>query len=153
MKEYHGIIRDGNFELSLTQLQQRESYLKSLKDDTRVTEIFKVQRKEKTWEQVKTHFGFALQQIVEEMDSRGWDSSIIYNLPKPTGVPITRDMLHQFFYVLYPVYNDTGELITMSHEDWSRKNSCELFDSIRNFTASQWDIYIRDPDPNWKEST
>jgi len=151
MKEFHGIIKNGRFELSLTQLQQRQSYLKNLTDDTRVIETLRKEGKSKSWEQVKTHFGFALMRIVEEMESRGWDSSIIYNLPKSTGVPVSKDMLHLFFYVMFPIYNDAGERITMSHNDWTSKNSCELFDNVRNFAASQWSIYIPEPDKNWKD--
>ena len=153
MKEFHGIARDGNLELPITQLKLRESYLSSLKDGTRGIETLRKEGKQKTLEQVKTHWGLVVSTILLEFDNYGWDCSILYNLPKPTGVPVNRDMLHQFFYALFPTYGESGKLITMSSEEWTTEHSSRLFENVRNFSASQWSIYIPDPDPNWKEST
>lgn len=151
MKEFHGIAKKGNLELSLTQLKQREAYLSSLKDDTRVIETLRKEGKSKSWEQVKCHWGLVISTILSEFDSNGWDCSILYNLPKPTGVPVNRDMLHQFFYALFPTYVD-GRLITMSDDEWTTVHSSNFFENVRNFAASQWSIYIPDPNPNWKEN-
>lgn len=150
MKEFHGIIQNGHFELSLTQLKQREAYLSSLKDGTRVIETLRKEGKKKSWEQVKAHWGLVINTILANFESNGWDCSILYNLPMPTGVPVNRDMLHQFFYALFPTYVD-GKLITMSSDEWTTHHSSFLFENVRNFAASQWSIYIPDPDPDWRD--
>ena len=153
MKEFTGIIKDGSWELPLTQLRLRENYLKSLKDGTKVIESLRKEGKQKTWKQCKTQFGLAIKRIIDEFNNNGWDCSILYNLPKSTGVPVNEDMLQQYFYALFPTRNDEGFYITMSDPTWERTHSMAFFDNIRNYAASQWSIYIPDPDPNWKEST
>jgi hypothetical protein len=151
MKTFIGTIKDGRFELELPQFRLREKYLKSLKDGTEVVETFKKKVKSKSWSQVKAHFGLALKLIVTAFDDRGWDSSEIYKLEKPNGVPVNEIMLQQYFYALFPTSNEEGKIITMSDPDFTTAHESVFFDSIRNHVASQWSIYIPDPEPNWKD--
>lgn len=151
MLELHGQAKDGKLVLQQKQYELRREFLLK-NEDKNVVEILKKEVKQRTYEQLKAHFGLALQTIVDIFDERGWDSSFIYNMEKPTGVPINKAMLQQYFYALYPTYNNKNELITLSHEDFTTVKEMELFDAIRNHAASQWSIYIPDPDPNWRES-
>lgn len=148
MKEFHGIIKNGRFELSLTQLQQRTTYLKSLKDDTRIIETLRKEGKSKSWEQVKTHFGLAVTTILRDFSDRGWDTSCLLNMPKPTGIEVSVGLLQEFLYAVCPIHNDTGERVTLSK--MTTVQASQFFEDIRNYAASQWSIYIPDPDPNYK---
>ena len=150
MLELHGAIKDGKFHLSKVQYELKMDFLRK-NDGKNIVEILKRETKKRSLSQLKAHFGLALQTIVDEFEDRGWDSSFIYNMDKPTGVPVNKAMLQQYFYALYPTTNDKGEFITMSHEDFTTVKEMTLFDAIRNHAASQWSIVINDPDPNWKD--
>ena len=135
----------------LTQSQKllREHYLTSIKDDTRIVETITRDTKPKTHAQVKTIFGLAIAQIVDEFESRGWDSSMLLNMPKPTGVEVSKGLLKEFLYAVCPIYDDNDKLITLSKAD--TRQAAFFFDDIRNHAASQWEIYIQDPNKLWKE--
>ena len=150
MLELHGTSKDGKFHLSKVQYDLKMDFL--MKNDGKaVVEILKRETKKRSLSQLKAHFGLALQTIVDEFDDRGWDSSFIYNMEKPTGVPVTKATLQQYFYALYPTTNDKGEFITMSDDDFDTVKEMTFFDAIRNHAASQWSIVIDDPDPLWRE--
>ena len=136
------------------QLLQYKAWWENLKDDARICVTYKLDRPQKSWSQVKNHFGNALLKIVETFDDNGWDASMLYRLEKPTGVPVNSVMLQQFFYALFPSQNEEGKLITMSSDDFTTVHCSEFFENIRNYAASQWSIPIPDPDPEWfkKES-
>ena len=50
------------------------------------------------------------------------------------------------------IYNEEGQRITLSHKDCDTKAAAIFFEEMRNWSASQWSIYIPDPNPLWKES-
>ncbi len=150
MLETHGKVENGKYVISKVQYDLKQDYLKK-NEGRNIVEILKRETKQRSLSQLRAHFGLALQTIVEAFDERGWDSSFIYNMPIPTGVPVNKDMLQQYFYALYPTTNDKGEIITLSHEDFDTVKEMTFFDAIRNHTSSQWSIYIPDPDPNWKD--
>ena len=151
MLELHGKAKDGKFILTKVQYDLKMDFLKK-NDGKSVVEILKKEVKKRSNQQLKAHFGLALQTIVDEFEERGWDSSFIYNMPTPTGVPVNKAMLQQYFYALYPTTNDKGEFITMSHDEFTTVKEMEFFDAIRNHASSQWSIYIPDPNPNYKEN-
>lgn len=150
MLELHGQAEQGKLRLRREQYNLRREFL--LKNEGKpVVEILKKEVKKRSYEQLKAHFGLALQTIVDEFEERGWDSSFIYNMEKPTGVPVNKAMLQQYFYALYPTTNEKGEYITLSNDDFTTVKEMEFFDAIRNHAASQWSIHIPDPDPLYKE--
>lgn len=134
----------------LTQSQKllRQHYMTSIKDGTRIIEVVTRDTKPKTYAQVKTIFGLAIAQIVAEFESRGWDSSMLLNMPKPTGVAISQGLLKEFLYATCPIYDESDKLITLSKSD--TRQAAKFFDDIRNYAASQWSVYIAEPNPNWK---
>lgn len=150
MLELHGKVENKEILLPRDQLALRQQTLQKL-EGKNIVEIIKRETKKRSYLQLKAHFGLALQKIVQEFEDRGWDASMIYNFDKPTGVPVNKDMLQQFFYALYPTCNDKGERITLSSEDFTTIKEMEFFDNIRNHASSQWSIYIADPDPNYRE--
>ena len=150
MIELHGEIKDDQFWLPRPLAEYRRRHLKKY-NGRKAVEIIKLEVNPKTHSQVKNHFGNALQRIVDECEHRGYDSSMLYNMEIPTGVPIDFDQLQQYFYAHYPTYNDDGVLITMSHDDYTTVHASRFFESIRNHAASQWGIIIPDPNPNWRK--
>jgi len=151
MLELHGQSKDGKFVMSKAQYALKQDFLRK-NEGKNVVEILKKEVKQRSYEQLKAHFGLALQNIVDTFDERGWDSSFIYNMEKPTGVPVNKAMLQQYFYALYPTINEKGEFITLSHEDFTTVKEMEFFDAIRNHASSQWSIYIPDPDQSWRQN-
>ena len=149
--KFYGIINQGKLTLMPLLKRQRQNYLSSLKDDTRVIEEIKRDTKSKTHQQIKTIWGLALATVKAEFDDRGWDTSVLYNLDKPTGIGVTANMLKEFFYGVIPMYNGDGQRITLSHKDCSTIIAAKFFEDMRNFSASQFSIYIPDPNPNWQE--
>lgn len=147
--ELHGTVENGILKLSLTQLKQRESFLNSMKDGCRVIESLTVERKPKSYQQVKTHWGLVITTILMEFSDRGWDSSTLLNLPVPTGIEVTKGMLQEYLYAACPVHNEEGQRVTLSK--MNTLEASQFFEMVRNFAASQWSIYIPEPDPNWKE--
>lgn len=147
--ELTGVIKNGSLMLSQTQLVLRKNWLKSLKDGTLISEELSVHRKPKSWQQVKTHWGLVISTILETFSDNGWDSSILLNLPIPTGVEVTKGMLQEYLYAACPVHNEAGERITLSKMDTLQAS--KFFEMVRNFASSQWGCYIPDPDPNYKE--
>ncbi len=147
--EYIGIVQSGQFELPVYQSELRKNFLSKLKDGTRVKETLSKVGKPKTKEQLGAIFGQALKQIEIELSDRGWDTSIIMKLPQPTGVEITKDILLQYFYSLFPVFDDNHKQVTLSKMDTGM--AAKFYDQIRNFAASQWQIVILEPDKNWRK--
>ena len=145
--ETYATIRNGQMEMTFTQAQLRRRWLSSLPDGKVVKETLSIVRKPKTLKQTKIIFGLAFMTICQEFDDRGWDCSIVYQIPKPTGVPVTADILKGFFYAVFPTYE--GErLITLS--DMDTKQAATLYENISNWSSSQWSIYIPEPDPDWR---
>jgi hypothetical protein len=150
MKEFHGIVRNGKFLLPLSQKAQKESFLKSLKDDTKVIETLRKEGKSKSWEQVKCHWGLVISTILSSFSDNGWDTSILLNLANPTGVEVSQGLLQEYLYAACPIYNETGERVTLSK--MTTVEASKFFDDVRNYTASQWSIFIPEPRKDLKEN-
>ena len=147
--DIYGEIKDGELYFPVTQSQYRQRWLTDQKDGAKIKESLCIARKPKSQEQLGAIFGLALRQIEMEFEENGWDSSYVMNLPKPTGVPVNKDMLKMYFYSLFPVLSEKGKPITLSGMDTAQ--AAAFFDNIRNFASSQWSIIIPEPDPSWKD--
>jgi hypothetical protein len=143
-----GIIRDRDIEVSGQQAELKRRWILGQKEGAVIRETLEKQTLPKTHQQCKAHFGLALAMIVESFNDNGWDCSMLMNLPEPTGVGINKDMLQQFFYALFPVF-DEGKQVTLSKMNTAQAS--QFFDQIRNFAASQWQIAIPEPDSRWRE--
>ena len=141
-------MTDGDMVVSGHQVELRRQWLSGQKDGTVVRETLAKQTLPKTHQQCKAHFGLALAMIVESFNDNGWDASMLLNLPEPTGIGITKDMLQVFFYALFPVFNE-GRQTTLSKMNTAEAS--KFFDQIRNFASSQWQIAIPEPDKNWAD--
>lgn len=145
-----GVIKDKKICFAPAINEERRRYVERLKDGTVIEETLCVPRKDKSQNQLGAHFGLMIANIIAEFDYRGYDTSFLLNTPNPTGNQITTDLLKEYFYNVCPIFNETGQRITIR-----KANTAEMakhFDDCRNFAASQWSIYIPEPDRNWREN-
>lgn len=120
-----------------------------IKDGTEIWTDFGVVRQLRSSEQLGAIFGLMLTRAVVILTDRGEDTSLIYNLAKPTGVAISVNNLKDYFYAATPMYNEQGIKIRLSKAN--TKEAAKFFDDVRNYLASQWSITIPEPDKNWRE--
>lgn len=151
MKTFNPTARSGELVLPPMLQESRRSYL--LSSEGRVLiETIKLWRPRKSHQQVKVLFGYALKIIKTEFDDRGLDTSFLFKDVEPTGIGVTIDLLKIYFYSRCPIFSDTGTAITLSHEDCTSEKASKFLTDIMAWAASQWLIYIPDPDPNWKDN-
>ena len=144
-------IQDGHLRLTPAQHELRQRFLSNLPNGSQITEELKRVTKSKTHQQVKAIFGLAMATIKQEFDDRGWDNSILLGLKRPTGNEITTGLLKEYLYAVCPIYNEDGKRITLSHKDCDTKCASKFLDEIGAWSASQWSIYIAEPNPDWKK--
>lgn len=115
-------------------------------------QVIKRTKKYKTNQQVKTHFGLLLNSIIAQANEQGIDTSgflkLLLQEDLPTGVGLTKDFLHQLFYVCCPTYDAEGRRVTLSK--MSTIEASNWFERCRNLLASRG-FYVNDPDPHWKD--
>lgn|SRR4030042_252705 len=146
--EFYGTIYGGKLEWSGDQKLIIAEEFAKCKDGTQVWIRFGRLKAPKTSAQLKTWWGLFAATIITEFNDRGYDTSYILKVDKPTGIPISRDLLKEYLYNVCPVFRD-GRRITMSSMDTEEMS--RFFDDCRNFAASQWNIFVPEPDPNWRE--
>ena len=145
--EFHGEIQRGELTLSPKQSESRQQWLAGLKDGTKIKEILVREVRDGTYKQIQTIFGLVIAYIVEGFNDLGWDSSYLLKTDLPTGIPVTKGLLKEYFYVVCPIEDDEGNRITLSQANVLQR--MKFIDDTRNYAASQWGMDIPDPDPNW----
>ena len=148
-KRFYPTAQSGELVLPPMLQESRRSYLISV-DGKSLVEDLKLWRPRKSHQQVKAIFGLALKLVVAEFNDRGWDTSMLFKCPNPTGIGITADLLKMYLYSVCPIFNDHGDAITLSDEDCTTDRAAKFLTDIQAWSASQWTIYIPDPDPNWR---
>jgi len=143
--EFIGTKQGDNMIFGIHQITLRKRYLTSLTDGTPISEKIEPIRKHKTHQQVKTIFGLAIQTCLDEFEHRGWDTSILLNLDRPTGVEITQGFLKEYFYAVCPIYSEEGKRITLSHRKCTTKCASDFIKAIGAWAAAWWEIYIPEP--------
>ena len=146
--KFPGVKTNGQLVHAPAIAEAKRKYWERAPEGAMIESSLTVKHKDKTSNQLGAIWGLMLTQAVSKLDDRGYDTSFIYNLSKPTGIAITKDDLCHFFYNACPIYND-NQRITLSKSD--TKQAAKFFDDVRDFMASQWGIYIPEPDPNWRE--
>ena len=129
--------------------EEKRKFWERIKEGTVVESSLTVKRADKTGKQLGSIWGLMLSQAAQELDDRGYDTSFLYNLPNPTGIPITKDDLCAYFYQACPIYNDDGERITLSKSNTVQ--AAKFFEDVRSWMSTQWQLYIAEPDPNWRQ--
>jgi len=145
------IVQQGNLIAGIPQITLEKRYLSSLKDGTRVSKEIKPIRESKTHQQVKTIFGLVIMNALQQFEDRGIGTDEILHLEIPTGNAITMGFLKEYLYAVCPMHNEDGKRITLSHKDCTTKSAHDFIDASRNHLATQYQVYIADPDPNWNK--
>ena len=95
--------------------------------------------KNKTWKQVKTHFGLAIAMIREAMIDKGWGVC---------GIAPNKLMVHE---ILLKCCGGVGELGSMKRlSEMTTTEESQFFENIRDWAANELHIVIPDPDTNWR---
>lgn len=105
-------------------------------------------RPSKTHQQVKAIFGLAIAFLVREFDDRGWDTSVLFKLPRPTGIPCVAEDFKRWLYAACPIYDDDGNYITLSKTNTAQAS--KFMDDIQATASTEWLVYIPDPDKAWR---
>ena len=136
---------------AIPQITLEKRYISSLKDGTQVTKEIKPIRKGKTHKQIKTIFGLVIMDALQQLEDRGIGTDQILHLELPTGNAITMGFLKEYLYAVCPMYNEDDKRITLSHKDCTTKCAHDFIDAARNHLASQWQVFIADPNPDWNK--
>ncbi len=155
--DFIGIKQDGKLFHPPAIAEQKRKHWDRIKEGAMVKSSLTVQRQDKSQNQLGAIWGLMMAQAVDELDSRGYDTSFILNIPKPTGIAIDKNALCLYFYNVCPIFRDAYKegiwhgqsRITLSKAD--TKEAAKFFDDVRNFLASQWHIVVPEPDPNWNK--
>ncbi len=146
--KFFGIKQDGKLVHPPVIAEEKRKYWNRIPDGVEVESSLTVKRRSKSQSQLGAIWGLMLSQTVSELYDRGYDTSFIYKLEIPTGIPIDKDDLCQFFYNACPIRNENGKIITLSKTDTIQ--AAKFFDDVRSWLSTQWGIVVPEPDPNWK---
>jgi len=108
--------------------------------------------KEKTYKQVKSIFGVAINNIIVQANDLGIDVSYLLkylladNIPKGQG--LTVDFLHELMYIIVPTTNEEGKRVTLSKMNTIQAKN--LYSGLQDIFAPLG-IVIPNPDPRWFE--
>lgn len=147
--EFHYIVQDGRLTLSAVQMELRERYVTSLKNGSLIRETLTKAETSKTHAQIKAIFGLAIAFVLDEFEHRGWDSSIILGGDIPTGVPVSKVLLKEYFYIVCPICDDEGNKKSLSKANIEQAN--KFLKDIGNWSAAKWQIVIPEPDKEWQK--
>lgn len=104
---------------------------------------------DKSQKQLGAIFGLVVSQTLSTFDDLGYDTSYLIKSSKPSGVPISGDLLKEYLYAVAPIFRD-GKRITLSKMDVAEAN--KFIEMIRNYISAEWGIYIPEPDKNYRNN-
>ena len=137
--EFHGRIQEGRLILSDVQEQLRKRWLAGIKEGTSVRETLTKVAPAKTHQQVKAYFGLAVEMIRKRFEDMGVDVC---------GVCPNKQMIHDILKKACGGVGDMGESLGLS--EMTIDQASKFFDNCRAWAATQLQLVIPDPDPNWK---
>lgn len=141
--------QDGKEVMSPEQKVQEKRYLSTFKPSDVIKKTLEKYHQPKSNKQLKTWWGLFCKIVLAEFNDRGKDTGDVFNIDKPTGIEISKELLKDWMYILCPTYDDEGHRVTMS--DMNTMQMAKFFDDCRKFASSQWSIYIPEPDKEWHE--
>ena len=145
--KFTGMVTNGELVLSSEQKALRQQFLDTMTGKAFVEEI-KRYRQKKSSKQLGAYFGLFAKTVLAEFEDRGIDTSYIFKLDKPTGIPISTGVLKDYMYSVCPTHDDKDNQITI--RDMDTIQMAGFFDECRNFASSQWSIYVPEPDKDYK---
>ena len=136
---FYFIKKNGKLEIDNIELYLE--WIKHIHDGEKGQMVISNIPKPKSTQQNKTYWHI-IDMARQALEDDGIDSSYLYNLSQPTGVPITKSMLHQWTYVMFPQLDEHGNLTQMSSSKWTSAMSSNVIDGLINFFASQFGLVI-----------
>jgi hypothetical protein len=140
MPELHGIMDKGVLTFSPIQTELKTRYLVTLKDGVRVKMILTRESRTKTNQQVRVMFGLAVEMIRQRLIDMRVDVC---------GIPPNKEMVYEIIKRACFGVGDMGETIGLS--EMSTTQAWQAFDNVRTWSATQLQLVIPDPNPNWKD--
>lgn len=137
--DFYGQAMAGELRLQRGQSELRRQLLLSMEGKP-VKETLSKVGKAKSWSQVKTHWGLAVEMIRQAMIDKGWAIC---------GVAPNKNMIHDILTKACGGVGDLGEVVRLS--EMTTAHACQYFENIRDWAATQLNIVIPDPDPNWRQ--
>ena len=148
--EFYGTIEKDRIIFPGEQRRIMKEYLLSAKDGAMCYVRIGRYSSKKTNAQLRAFWGLFIASVLGEFNDRGYDTSYLLKIDKPTGIPISRDLLKEYMYNICPIFDDDERRIGMS--SMSVEQMCKFFDDCRNWASTQWNIYVPEPDPNWQDN-
>ena len=93
----------------------------------------------KTNKQLGAYFGLAIARIREAMIDKGWTIC---------GVAPNIQMIHEILSMSCGGVGPMGETLRVSQ--MTIDQMMQFFENVRDWAATQLNVYIPDPDPNWR---
>uniref|UniRef100_A0A6M3JC02 Uncharacterized protein n=1 Tax=viral metagenome TaxID=1070528 RepID=A0A6M3JC02_9ZZZZ len=137
--EFFGKVKDSQLWLPRQQVQLRQHFLSQIEGKA-VYETLRKAGPSKSLNQVKAHFGLAVQLIRERMIELGWGIA---------GVEPNKEFIHEILTKCCGGVGEDGAVVRLS--DMTTSQAAAFFDNIRTWSATQLNLCIPDPDPAWKE--
>lgn len=139
MFEIHGQVKNGRLTFHPT---SEELYMRVLSDLEGKSVILRLYRKgpAKTTKQAGAHFGLAVAMIRERMIEMGW---------AVCGVAPNKEMVHEILLRACGGVGEMGESLRFSQ--MTIDQASKFFENVRDWAASELNLVIPDPDPEWKK--
>ena len=112
----------------------------NIKDGAMIKAEYKIFRPKGTTKQAGAHFGLVVKMVRERMEELGWDIC---------GILPNKDMIHEILKKCCGGVGDNGETMGFSEMDTEQRS--KFFENCRTWAATQLNLNIPDPDPNWKD--
>ena len=138
--EFHSIKQDNELTLSPLQIELKRRYIDSLKDGTAVRITLTREGRAKTHQQIKTHFGLVVEMIRQRFIEMGVDVC---------GIAPNKSMIHDILKKACGGVGDMGENLGLS--EMTAIQASKFFENCRVWCATQLQLNVPDPDPNWKD--
>lgn len=146
--DFHAKKVDGKKTMAPAIAEMARRHWNSIKEGEEFTLSLTKIRAGKSQKQLGAIWGLMIAKAVLEFDEKAMDTSYLYGLSVPTGVPIKNGPLCDYLYSMCPIYTEINKRITLSKAN--TEEAAKFFDECRNHLASQFGIVIPDPNPNWR---
>ena len=131
-----------------TQILKAE-FIAGVKEGMFVKESYTVPRKGKSWAQCKLLFGNMIGNAVKQANKKHITTEKMMRFllddelrNEPNGVPVDKDFMHAFLYVISPTFSVDGKPVTLSGMD--TEQASRLFSVCQLFLA-RMNIIIKNP--------
>lgn len=146
--EFVAKAKGGKLVMSSEMADMRDTYVRRMKDGTPVKVTLTRIGRDKTWQQVKMHWGLVIGTIRREFEDRGMDLACFLRSDTiPEGQPVPDDVIQAVLYACCNDVADDGSRRTLSK--MTTVEASRFFEKCRDYAAAAWNVQIPDPNPLW----